>query len=76
MPNRIPTPGIPTPAVRKSSAAQPAAKYTYKSLSENSSENKAAKTPVKSTDLAMNNRGAIAVANAYKKEQAAKTKAK
>lgn len=26
MPNRVPTPGIPTPAVRKSSAAQPAAK--------------------------------------------------
>lgn len=26
MPNRIPTPSIPTPAVRKSSAAQPAAK--------------------------------------------------
>ena len=27
MPNRIPTPGIPTPAVRKSSAAHTAASY-------------------------------------------------
>jgi hypothetical protein len=27
MPNRIPTPGIPTPAVRKSSTAQKAAAY-------------------------------------------------
>jgi hypothetical protein len=27
MPNRIPTPGIPTPAVRKSSAAQKPASY-------------------------------------------------
>ena len=26
MPNRIPTPGIPTPMVRKSTGAQPAAK--------------------------------------------------
>ena len=51
MPNRIPTPGIPTPAVRKSSAAQPAATPKFKSLPKDerfTPENKAMKSQFKS----------------------------
>ena len=50
MPNRIPTPGIPTPAVRKSSAAQPAATPKFKSLPKDerfTPENKAAAAKAK-----------------------------
>jgi hypothetical protein len=34
MPNRIPTPGIPTPAVRKSSSAQKPASYLGNAVKE------------------------------------------